>query len=211
MITNPFLGTPQEAGWAMGFAFGFSSPPQSVPPPGVIAPELVDAFNEGVLVGQQAAIEGFEFGAECIDTIEEHSFGSLVFHSATPVIEIGHGIWELRNLATVAAGIGGILVGLIELAVALPADVRTPEEVVPSLGVRLFEQLGKLGLGILEIFCGAGLDDQSTACQIKVSRVFKSFDQARDAALSMGRDAWLVVRWRTDTTDTFDIIDGTDP
>jgi hypothetical protein len=59
MITNPFSGTPQEAGWAMGFAFGFMGPNFTDPPPAIIAPELIDAFNQGRLIGQQGAIDGF--------------------------------------------------------------------------------------------------------------------------------------------------------
>ena len=123
MITNPLRGQEHEADWASGFLWGFTSPPQSVPPPGMIAPDALDAFNEGSLAGQQAAVDGINLDNSCIDTVEEHSLGNLVFHSASPAIEIGHGVWERRNLAHVAAGVGGIVVGLIELAIVLPADV----------------------------------------------------------------------------------------
>jgi hypothetical protein len=40
MIANPFLGTPQQSGWAMGFAFGFLGPNFSDSLPAVVAPAL---------------------------------------------------------------------------------------------------------------------------------------------------------------------------
>ena len=57
----------------IGFAFGYMGPPQSGPAPSVIAPELVDAFNEGRLAGEQAAVDGLPSGPECIDTSIEAS------------------------------------------------------------------------------------------------------------------------------------------
>jgi hypothetical protein len=73
MITNPHAGTFTESGWALGFAFGFMGPRFSNAPPALIAPELIDAFNEGRLVGQQTAIDGLSLTPECMDASQEAS------------------------------------------------------------------------------------------------------------------------------------------
>ena len=73
MITNPDAGTFTESGWALGFAFGFMDPRFSDAPPALIAPELIDAFNEGRLVGQQTAIDGLSLTPECMDASQEGS------------------------------------------------------------------------------------------------------------------------------------------
>lgn len=72
-ITNPHLGLPTEGGWAMGFAWGYIGPAFSKDPPSVIAPEQIDAFNEGTLAGQQAAIEGLDVDPPCISLTHEPS------------------------------------------------------------------------------------------------------------------------------------------
>jgi hypothetical protein len=74
-INNPFLGPPfaesQGIAWGRGFAFGFQGPPASIPPPPDLAPEDRDAFNSGVLTGQEAATSGFPVPSECVDLNKE--------------------------------------------------------------------------------------------------------------------------------------------
>ena len=61
MIQNPFLippqvESPQSRSWGRGFAFGFQGPPASVEPGSNFPVEDLDAFDQGVLAGQTAAI-----------------------------------------------------------------------------------------------------------------------------------------------------------
>lgn len=68
---NPHLETDIEAGWAMGFTWGFLGPAFSSALPLVIARDLVDAFNEGVLVGPQVAIDGIPIEPACLSLAQE--------------------------------------------------------------------------------------------------------------------------------------------
>src|SRR5262245_32396419 len=76
MLQNPFLIPPQVEGpqsrsWALGFAFGFQGPEQSTMTPADIDPEDADAFDQGVLAGQDAAINGLSLPEPCIDLNSE--------------------------------------------------------------------------------------------------------------------------------------------
>jgi hypothetical protein len=64
------------------------------------------------------------------------------------------------------------------------------------------------GLESLELFCSAGLDANATDCEIRVSPLFTSLDQARQAAIAMNRSQWVVASWRTDQTNSFVIVDS---
>jgi hypothetical protein len=206
VIQNPFLPAPTAAdAWAEGFTKGFAA--LSSPEPGeTIAVEDLDAFNQGVLSGEQSARAGISLGEPCIAAAEEH--GPL--HTAgvaIDVAEIAHGVWEARHLKTLAGGIAGILVALIELACTLPVHTLPPEQVLPDLVQPLVDALVSRGVGSLELFCGAGLDAASTDCEICLTPVFTSLDQAREAAIAMNRSQWVVARWRTDQSNSFRIVD----
>jgi hypothetical protein len=54
-LTTRISETDLEAGWSMGFAWGFIGPAFSSDPPLVIAPELFDVFNEVVTEDEIAA------------------------------------------------------------------------------------------------------------------------------------------------------------
>jgi hypothetical protein len=76
--------------------------------------------------------------------------------------EIAHGVWELRqrHLKTLAGGVAGILVALIELACTLPVHTLPPENVLPSLGQPMINALAAIGVDSMELFCGAGNRDR---------------------------------------------------
>jgi hypothetical protein len=105
-------------------------------------------------------------------------------------------------------GLAEIAVLLIELAVTLPVHFQEPEDVLPNIGDSMASRLALLGVGSCELFCAAGIDTEIAGCQLRLSSLFKSQDQARNAAIAMERKKWVVARWRTDASASFDLVDS---
>jgi len=208
MLQNPFLPAPRAASaWAEGFTKGFAS--VSSPEPGEdVAIEDVEAFNQGVGAGEESTRTGISLGDPCIPASAEHGplHGAEVAIGAAHVM---HGVWEARHLTKLAGGIAGIVVGLIELAISLPVHTLPPEQVLPDLAQPMVDALVSFGVPSMELFIGAGLDptDAAADCEIRVTPLFKSFDQAREAAIAMNRFQWVVASWRTDQSNSFRIVD----
>lgn len=207
MIENPFLPAPTAAAaWAEGFTKGYLA--LSSPEPGEnVGVDDIEAFNQGVAAGNQSAVVGIDFGDSCLAAAEEH--GPL--HPAGIAIDTAHiafGVWEIFHLAKIAAGVAGIVYGVVCLAATLPHHTRPPEQVLPDLGEPLISALQNMGLDSMALFCGAGLDPLAHDCEIKLTPLFTSVEQARDAVLAMGRNPWLVVSWRTDQSNSFDVADS---
>lgn len=204
MITNPYPTPSTSFGaWANGFFSGLTGPSHSIAAPADIAPPDVDAFNAGVLAGQQSAVDGISLSTPCVSAMASSSEAVHVLSGA----EILHGLWEMRSLKTLGMGLAGIFVALVELAVTLPEDTLPPEQVLPDIGQKLVDELNSYGVGPLEIFCGAGSDVSQDGCEIKLTPVFTSLEQAHDAAIALGRAQWVVASWRTDTSDSFRLVD----
>lgn len=205
MMSNPYLPSPSQAdAWSKGFISGLSGPDFSTDPPADLNSDDATAYSEGALAGQQSAINGLELTGTCIPArAPEHS----QVHVITG-IEILHGLWELRSLATLAAGLAGLGVALIELLITLPVDTLPPEQVLPSLGQRIIDQLAAAGVGSIKLFIGAGLDASSEDCTIKLTSMFKTQDAAKEAAVAIGRGEWVVTSWRTDACGSFRIVDS---
>ena len=213
MLSNPFLPAPGAArAWAEGFTKGFAA--INSPEPGDnVSGEDIDAFNQGVVAGEESSRSGIGFGDLCIAASEEH--GPLHVPGMTiNALEIAHGVWEARHLATLAAGVASVVVALIELAVTLPVHVLPPEQVLPSLAQPMIDELVSYGMEPIELFCGASLDPGESGCEIRVSPIFPFMDLAREAAIGMGRPQWVVVSWSpiTDQSSSrshrFDIVDS---
>jgi hypothetical protein len=207
MIDNPFLPAPTAASaWAEGFAKGYIA--MTSPEPGEnIGADDIDAFNQGVTAGEESARVGISLGDSCIPASEEHG----PMHVPGMLInagEIAHGVWEARQLETLAGGIAGIVVALIELACTLPVHTLPPEQVLPDLGESTVATLISYGIESMELFCGAGLDPTANDCEICLSPLFTSLDQAREAAIAMNRFQWVVASWRTDQSNSFQIVDS---
>jgi hypothetical protein len=207
MLQNPFLPAPRAASaWAEGFTKGLAA--ISSPEPGEnVAAEDMDAFNQGVAAGDESANSGMSLGDPCIAASEEHGPGHVP-GMAINAAEIAHGVWEARHLKTLAGGVAGILVSLIELACSLPVYVRPPEEVLPSLGQPMVDFLSSQGIDSMELFCGAGLDATATDCEIRLTPLFTSQGKAGQAAIAMNRPQWVVVSWRTDQCSSFTVVDS---
>jgi len=205
MISNPFPSpSTSSVAWANGFFKGFAGPNQSIEPPSDVVESDIDAFNAGVLAGQQGAIDGLELSDPCVRAAEESSEAAHVVTG----LELLHGAWELRKLATLGAGLAGIAVALIELSITLPERTIRPEQVLPNLVQPLIDSLAAFGVGSLELFCGAGSDPSQHDCEIRLTPLFKSLEQAKDAVIAMGRPEWVVVSWRTDASGSFRIVEA---
>ena len=207
MLENPFLPAPSAASaWAEGFTKGFVSVTSPAPSENVGA-EDINAFNEGIAAGEEGARVGVAMGNPCIPALEEQGPGHVPGITINAA-EIAHGAWEARHIKTLAGGIAGIIVALVELACTLPVHIMPPDQVLPNLGEPVVKALALYGVDSLELFCGAGLDANAADCEICVSPLFTSVDLARQAAIAMNRSNWLVASWRTDQSGSFRIVDS---
>jgi hypothetical protein len=204
MITNPHAGTSTESGWAMGFAFGFMGSSFSDSPPAVIAPELIDAFSEGQLAGQQAAADGIELSSTCVDLLEE-PLSKEIPEWGGHIIELGMIIKDMWKLKHVAGGVAGAIILVIELGI--PPFTPTPEEMFPSLTQRFTETLDSMGIDSGELFIGMGIDMNVPNCEVQFTRVFKTADQARQAVAAMGRPNSAIAHWQLNASGNLDIIE----
>jgi hypothetical protein len=201
MITNPFIPSPPQASaWSEGFLKGFSAGGPVEASDSVDA-DSMDAFNQGVVAGEQAGANGIEPDDACVSASEDHDAvdGPLLGFDA---VDIGVGFAK-----TVAHGMSSLFVALVELAVNLPHRAQDPEQVLPGVGESFSNALSAMGLGSMELFAGAGVDPLASECEIKLTSIFKSQDQARAATIALGRQPWIVARWRTDQSNSFTVVD----
>src|SRR5690242_4368657 len=122
-LTPPQVESPQSRSWGFGFAFGFQGPQLSSMTPADIQPEDADAFDQGVLAGQDAAIQGVPVSNPCVDL---HQHGPTLPHLALEIPEGGMFIGDL--LEGVAGGIAGGVLFLLNLSIALETFSDDPDE-----------------------------------------------------------------------------------
>lgn len=181
-MQNPYEGTEDAASWRLGFVYGFTGPNYSGPPPMVIAPELIDAFNEGRLVGQECAIEGISVRIRCED--EDHAVAEAAEWTMRAG-HAGHSMYELSH-AKYAAGLAGIFLLVLEVAILGPKRGPRAEEVIGGLGSEISERLSEMGItDPIEVFVAVQFYQAAPACEYKFSNVFRTLDQARAAAASI--------------------------
>jgi hypothetical protein len=209
MLVNPFLTppqieSPQSRGWAMGFAFGFQGPEESTMTPATINPEDADAFDQGVLVGQDAAINGLSLATPCVDLNAE---GPSVPHLAVEGAEGGIALYTL-----VAHGIAGAVtegvVLLVTLSIALETFFDDPDDALAQRAAALKGRLEEMGFEApMELFIGGAVDKAQPGCELMLTPIFRSEQAATEAARSTGRPQWLVVSWRTDQSGGVKVLD----
>jgi hypothetical protein len=194
MITNPHLGTELESGWAMGFAWGFIGPAFSVDPPLVIAPELMDAFNEGVLVGQQAAIEGLPINPACVSLEQEVSPAAEGFMEGVHIFEL---IGLFRAVKHFAHFTVEGLVSVFLLLIPGSPPLSAPTEFA-AIGGNVRDRLVELGLARNSLFLAAGIDEEVAGCELQFTPIFTQLDAVRTAVQALGRPHWIIARWDAD-------------
>jgi len=208
-IQNPFLAvprveSPQSRSWALGFAFGFQGPAESTMAPAEIAPEDADAFDEGVLAGQDAAINGLEFPNTCIDL---HSEGPSVPHLAVDgTIEGGLTIFEIAKGAFAGAILEGVLM-VVMLSISLETFSDDPDEALAAQAIALQRTLQRLGIeNSMELFLGGAVDPSNFGCELMTTPVFRTLEAATASARGLGRAKWIVTSWRTDQSNSVNIV-----
>ena len=210
MIENPFLHPPlvegpQSDAWAKGFAFGFQGPPASVPPPADIDDDTKDAFNQGVLAGQQTAIDGFPVQADCVDLREEPPTPADLIPFG---FETALALTELVVKGLVAAS-GSAILAIIDLCIGATVHFHDGSEAVAAKASELAGVLTGMGItDSMELFLGGGVDTNVPGCELKLTPVFRGLDSARSAAQALGRLEFVVVSWRTDQSGGVKLADS---
>jgi hypothetical protein len=205
-MENPFLVPPgvegpQSRSWGFGFTWGFQGPALSSLPVENLPIEDADAFDLGVLAGQQVAIEGVPFDNSCVDLHVEHP-AVLSWSNPNEVTEVfgvfvgaGKTAFELVKLSAGAAFSGALL--LLELAVGLETFSDDPQIELTKRAAALSEALVDLGFTEpIECFLGAGVDLTAQGCELKMTPIFRHLDDARFAANDLGRPSWIIISWR---------------
>jgi len=220
-MENPYLATPQvESGksrsWGLGFVYGFQGPDLSSTAQADVETEDADAFNEGVLAGQQAALNGLPFEPACVDlNVKRPEFGHLALEAPgagmtlIDVFKAITGAGEVAAEAAAGAIVGGVL-DLVLLSIALETFSDDPEKAMVQAGARLQDALRRLGYDqSLQLFIGGGVDvsEETVGCELKLTPIFRSQDAATDAAKAIGRPSHFVASWRTDQCGGISIVD----
>jgi hypothetical protein len=200
-MENPFLTPPQiesekSRSWALGFIFGFQGPAQSSMAQGDVGAEDADAFDQGVLAGQDAAINGLELQNACLDMNVE---GPSAFEIATTVPEALASLGEFFVKKAAAGGVLSAVIFLFELSIALETFSDPPNQTISEGANTIQGQLQQMGFSeAMVLFVGGGIDLSARGCEMKLTSVFRNQVDAETAARAIGREHWLVASWRTD-------------
>jgi hypothetical protein len=209
MLENPFLQSPQvqsalSDAWAKGFAFGFQGPPASLPPPDFDDPAVSEAFNQGLLAGQQTAIDGFALLAECVDLREEPPTPSDLIPSG---FEVALTIREVVKHGIIS-GVGSAILAIVDLCVGATTHFHDPSEAVAAKASQLEDVLTGIGItDSMKLFLGGGVDFSIAGCELKLTPIFRSHDSVLGAARALGRPQFVVVSWRTDASGSAQLTD----
>ncbi|HME09426.1 MAG TPA: hypothetical protein VKG25_20370 [Bryobacteraceae bacterium] len=209
MIQNPFLTIPQvespaSRSWGLGFAFGFQGPAQSTMTPADIQPEDADAFDSGVLAGQNAAIDGIPFNNPCVDLNAE---GPSVPHLAVDgTIEGGITLFAVIKHGFALSLLDGVLL-VVNLSIALETFTDDPDAALEQEAVALQKALQGMGMNKpMELFIGGAVDTSNLGCELKLTPIFRSQEAATASARALGRPNWLVASWRTDQSGGVTVV-----
>jgi len=217
MIENPFLvppqvESPQSRSWAKGFVWGFEGPANSSLPQDDLTIEDNDAFDQGVLAGQNSAINGLELDHPCIDLNVEppalsHPFEVKNFPEAADV-----GLEAIATAVEVAeVGLAAFFGSGISLAVGLSIGLETfsddPVTVISENATRIQDQLSEMGFtASFMLFVGGAIDLGQACCELKMTSIFRRLEDAEAAAMAMGRPHFVVASWRSDQSGGVEVV-----
>jgi hypothetical protein len=209
MLVNPFLTIPQvesaqSRSWAMGFGFGFQGPSESTMTPADIAPEDVDAFNQGILAGQDAAINGLAFEQGCVDL---HAEGPSLPHlAADGTIEGSMTVFGIVAEGFAKAVLDGVLL-VVNLSLSLETFSDDPDAALGQQSAAIQGRLQQMGIQTsMELFIGGAVDTAQAGCELLLTSVFRTETAAESAARALGRPQWLVISWRTDQSGSIGVV-----
>jgi hypothetical protein len=161
--------------------------------------EQMSAYEQGIRDGENYGANGYPIEPTCYDLEEGHNWMSTAGHTAERLIEVYGIIHTLRLGKLLAAGFeGGILV--LMLAITVPTHFNLPTQVLDASDA---QSLVDLLSGVedplsFEVYFGGGVDYNVEGCQLKISRLYKSADWARQDVQAMGRPAYLLLALRSD-------------
>jgi hypothetical protein len=206
-LTPPQVESPQSRSRAIGFAFGFQGPNQSTMTSADIQPEDADAFDQGVLAGQDAAINGLSLPQPCIDLNSEGpDFDVFAFDGVAEVLFFIKGL-GIKGISHVAGGIAEGVLAVVNLSISLETFSDDPETALQEQATALQQLLQRLGIqNSMELFTGAAVDLEEHGCELLLTSVFRFQDSATKAAQALGRSQWFVMSWRTDQSGGGDIV-----
>lgn len=180
---------------------------------GDVSEEMTQPYYDGLADGERYATEGFPTEPICFDLGMGHSAlstaGELVdiaFEGAAIVGSISrHGL-----AAALGASVfeGPIL--FLMVSIAATTHYKFPEEVLrPSTYDDAVSFLSSIDVPYsMELFIGGGVDElASDGCHLRMTRLYKSFDQALAEVSAMGRPSYLVCSVRTDMSGGLKIVD----
>lgn len=209
MITNPFDQEPfapsQAEAWGQGFLFGLTGPFQSTEQaPDSITEDVRDAFEQGVLAGQQSAIDGLDIFPQCVDTEEgEHVplAAALSLEGAGFIADLVHG----AKLASAAFS----TIFMVALDIALATHHFTPpEKVIDGITQQFFGTIEALGRQDCAFFIGGAVDLEVTGCQLQLTPLFRTQEQAHNAAVAFGRTLFFVGEWHANQCGSMTLVEG---
>lgn len=213
MVENPFLTIPQvespaSRSWEAGFLYGFQGPPQSSLAQGDVEAEDTDAFNQGVLAGQNSAIDGLELADVCVALNVERP--SLLHLTVDAGAESAFSLFGIATLGVHVASLAAeAVIAVVLLSIALETFSEDPGEALAKRADRLHTRLDTLGFDVpMELFVGGGVDISIAGCELKATRIFRSQVDAANAAKALERSQWLVVSWRTDQSGGARVVEA---
>ena len=172
--------------------------------PASIDPEDADAFDQGVLAGQDAAINGLSLSTPCVNLNAE---GPSVPHLA---VEGAEGAAALFSLVAhgIAAGLSEGVFLLVTLSIVLQTTFDDADVALAQRAAALKEKLEEMGIEApMELFIGGGVDTSQPGCELMLTPIFRSEQAATDAARATGRPQRIVVSWRTDQSGGVRVLD----
>jgi hypothetical protein len=125
-------------------------------PPLVLAPDLLNIFEEGNLAGATASLEGISFSLGVKPEQEDAlkigiEAGHVAFDVVAEIFQIAHLAMEEAAITAevIGATAGGVMLGLalpvINLLAALEVYAPDPKDVADLLGDALTERFGEFG------------------------------------------------------------------
>lgn len=211
MLQNPYLAAPQiespsSRSWSAGFLYGFQGPETSRMQPADVPSEDSDAFNEGVLAGQNAMINGLDLAETCIDLNREApSFPHFA------VDGVAEGIFSAVTLhaAHYMALFGEGILAVVNLSIALETNFDDPDAALFKWGNRLQEELTTLGFTEpMTLYFGGGIDLDVLQCELQATSIYREQSAAVAATHALGRKRWMVGMWRTDQCGGLSVVES---
>ena len=211
MLQNPYLAVPQiespsSRSWSAGFLYGFQGPEASLMQQADVPSEDGDAFNEGVLAGQNAMFNGLDLAETCIDLNRDAP--SFPHFAVDGVAEASISAGTLLGAHYMALFGEGIL-AVVNLSITVETFFDDPDAALFKWGNRLQEELTTLGFTEpMTLYFGGGIDLDVLHCELQATSNYREQSAAVVATQALGRKRWMVGKWRTDQCGGLSVVEA---